>query len=62
MRPETDNLDHTFFRVNLVDQAMLDIDTSGIGAGEVSDKLFEGRWGLKRIIPESVKKSFSLGL
>jgi hypothetical protein len=62
MRPETDNLDHAFFRINLVDQAMLDIDPSGIGAGEVSDKLYEGRWILKRIVSEGVKKSFSLGL
>jgi hypothetical protein len=62
MRPETDNLDHTLFRVDLVDQAMLDIDASGIGAGEVSDKLFKGRGVLKRIVPEGVKNSFSLGL
>ncbi len=39
----------SLFFENLVDQAVLDVDAAGIGAFEVTDKLFEGWWILKRV-------------
>jgi hypothetical protein len=36
--PHAKNLDHVFFLQNLVDEAMLDVDSAGYGAFEVPDR------------------------
>ena len=38
MGPHAKNLDHVFFLKNLVDEAMLDVDSAGYGAFEVPDQ------------------------
>ena len=38
MGPHAKNLDHVFFLENLVDEAMLDVDSAGYGAFEVPDR------------------------
>ena len=38
MGPHAKNLDHAFSLENLVDEAMLDVDSAGYGAFEVPDR------------------------
>ena len=38
MSPHAKNLDNVFFLENLVDEAMLDVDSAGYGAFEVPDQ------------------------
>ena len=44
MGPHAKDLDHVSFLQNLVDEAMLDVDSAGYGAFEVPDQRFVGRW------------------
>ena len=49
MRPHPQYLDDFFSLYHLVNQPVLDIDASGIGACQVADQLFVRRRGLERI-------------
>jgi hypothetical protein len=50
MRPHPDPLYGSLLFQNLIYEAVLDIDPTGISAGEVSHQFFEGWRGLKRIL------------
>ena len=40
MGPKPDNLDHFLILIHLIDQAMLNIDPSGINAGQIPHQFF----------------------
>ena len=42
MRPQSQHFDNMLILQDLVDQAMLDIDTSGIGAAKITDEFLVG--------------------
>ena len=58
VRPEAEDFDGAFFQQDLVHEAVLDIDASGIGAGKVADQFFVGRGDLKRVFLEDFKQRF----
>lgn len=62
MCPHPDDFDDAFFVVNLVDEPVLDIDASGICAGEVADEFFIRRRVLKRVFFKNFEDGFGLGL
>lgn len=53
MGPHAKNLYHVFFLENLVDEAMLDVDSAGYGAFEVPDQCLVGRRSLERVDGEN---------
>jgi len=50
MRPHTDYFNSFFFLNYLIDQTMLNIYAPGICSGQISNKLFIWRGGLKGIV------------
>lgn len=60
MRPEADDFYDFFFLEDLVNEAVLDVDSAGIGAFEISDELLKGRGILKGIFLKNLKQRFSL--
>lgn len=58
MSPHPDDLDGLYFLQDLVHEAVLNGDATGISSRKVSDQLFKG-WGcLKRIFRENFKQFF----
>ena len=53
MGPHAKNLYHVFFLENLVDEAMLDVDSAGYGAFEVPDQCLVGRRSSERVDGEN---------
>lgn len=45
--PHAQDANRFFFGKDLVDQAVLNIDATRVGASKITDQLFEGRWILK---------------
>ena len=55
MSPHPDDLDGLHFLQNLVHEAVLNGDATGISSRKVSDQLFKGGRGLKRIFGQDFK-------
>ena len=58
MSPHPDDLHGLYFLQDLVHEAVLNGDAAGKGSGKVSDQLFKGWRGLKRIFRENFEKFF----
>lgn len=58
--PHTDNLDRVLGVINLIHQAVLDVDTAGVGSGQISDELFVWRGILKWVLRDDVEKTLRL--
>ena len=52
MCPHSDDLDGAFFVEHLIDEAVLDVDASGVGASKIAYELLEGRRALTGIPPK----------
>ena len=61
MGPHAKNLDHVFFLQNLVDEAMLDVDSAGYGAFEVPDQCFVGRRSSEGVDGENAQEPLDVG-
>ena len=59
--PHPDDLYRPFFRVDLIDEAMLDVDPTRPGSGEIADQFLAGRWGLEWILLQNLKQAFGVG-
>ena len=55
MRPHPDYLNGFDMVENLVNKAMLDIDSSGESSGKISYKLLVWRWALTRVFSKDVQ-------
>jgi len=55
MSPHPDDLDGLYFLQDLVHEAVLNGDATGISSRKVSDQLFKGWRSLKRIFRENFK-------
>jgi len=55
MSPHSEDLDGSYLFQDLIDETVLDIDPTRIGSGKVSDQLFKGWRGLKRIFGQDGK-------
>lgn len=60
MSPHANDLDRAFRVDDLIDEPVLDVDPTGIGALEVPDQLFKRRRALPRIPVENIEKPFGL--
>lgn len=58
--PHTDDLNCVLGVMDLIHQAMLDVDATGIGARQISDELFVWRRLLKRILRDDIEKTLRL--
>ena len=58
MSPHSDDLDGSDLFQDLIDETVLDIDSTQIGSGKVTDQLFKGWRGLKRILGQDFKEFF----
>ena len=47
--PHANDLDRFPFFIDLIDNAVLDINSSGIGTGKITDQYFKGGRSLKRV-------------
>jgi hypothetical protein len=47
--PKPQNLYNSFALEHLIDNAVLNVDTTGIGSVQIADELFKWRWTLKGI-------------
>jgi len=61
MGPHAKNLDHAFFLENLVDEAMLDVDSAGYGAFDVPDQCFVGRRSSEGVYGENAQEPLDVG-
>ena len=61
MRPHPENLDGPFGIIDLIHQTVLDVDTAGVGTGQIPDELLAGWWGLERILGDDVEQTLGLG-
>ena len=61
MRPQAQNLDGAFNFVDLIQQAMLNVDAARISPHEIPNQLFVRRRILKRIFRDDVEQTFGLG-
>jgi len=59
MSPHSNDFDGPDFFQNLVDESVLNTDTTGISPRKISGQLFKAWRGLKRIFGEDFKKLFS---
>lgn len=59
--PHSDDFDGLDVVENLVDETMLNINSSGACSRKVTDKLLIGRWGLVGIFGQNPKELFCLG-
>lgn len=48
--------------INLINQSMLNVDPTGMCAGQISDKFLEWRRILKRVFRDDVQETLRLGL
>lgn len=61
MRPHADDLYRFLGRQHLVDEAVLDVDPAGAGAGQIADQLFKRWWVLKGVACDEGQQPFRLG-
>jgi hypothetical protein len=47
--------------IDLIHQAVLDVDAAGVSAGQISDQLFVWRGILERVLRDDVEKTLRLG-
>ena len=50
-----------FGSIDLIHQTVLNVDAAGIGARQVPNEFFAGRWVLKRILGDDVEPPLGLG-
>ena len=62
VRPHADDLDGLEVVEDLVDEAVLDVDSAGAGAGQVADESLVPRRGLVGILAQNVEEPLSLRL
>ena len=62
MRPHPDDLDGLDIIENLVDETMLNVDSSRACSGQVADELLIGRWRLVGIFGCDLQELLRLGL
>ena len=62
VRPHANDFDRPDVLKHLIDEAVLDIDASRIGAGQIADQFLIGRGRLKRILSEDCEERFRFGL
>ena len=55
MRPHADDLDRFSGRKYLVDEAVLDVDSARVGAGQIADELLKRWWVLEGVSCEEVE-------
>ncbi len=55
MGPHPDYFNDTFLLQHLINESVLDIDPPGIGACQVADQFFVGRWTLKWIFAKDIQ-------
>lgn len=60
MRPHADDFDRADFAEDLADEAMVNVDAPGIGAGQVADELLKCRRILKRVAAQQFEQRFGL--
>jgi len=60
--PHTDDFDGLHVVENLVDETMLNIDSSGAGSRKVTDELLIGRWRLVGIFGQDLEELLRFGL
>ena len=48
--------------INLIDQAMLNIDSTGVCARQIADQFFVRRWILERVFRDYSQEALDLGL
>ena len=60
MRPHPEDFDRTLLWQDLIHESVLDVDSSGESAREVSHELFESGWLLAGIRPEDFEELFGL--
>jgi hypothetical protein len=48
--------------INLIHQAVLDVDAAGVGSGQISDELFVWRGILERVLRDDFEKTLRLWL
>lgn len=58
--PHPEHLHCVLFGEHLVHQPMLDVDATGIGAGQVTNELLEGRRVAERVLAEYVEQRLGL--
>ena len=61
MRPQAQHLHHVHGLQHLVDQPVLDVDASGIGASQIADQLFIRRRILKWVVAQDVQQRLGFG-
>ena len=61
MSPHPKDFNGVFGRIDLVDETVLNVNASRIGARQISHQFFVGRWILKWIFGEEVEKALGLG-
>jgi hypothetical protein len=57
MGPHPKDLHNVGFFYNLINQSVLNIDSTRAGARQIAYELFEGRRGLVRVFPQDIKQS-----
>jgi len=62
MGPHSKHFHDSLLLQDLIDKPVLNVNSSGVGTGEISNQLFECRRCLKRIFPYQVQQSLSFGL
>ena len=60
MRPHPNDFYRSHIIKNLINQAMLDVDTAGAGAGKIAHKLFIWRRSSVRIVLKNLEQLFRL--
>lgn len=58
--PHTDDFDGALGVIDLIHQAMLDVDAAGIGSRQISDQFLVWRPILKRVLRDDVEKALRL--
>ena len=59
--PHADDFDRTLGVIDLIHQAMLDVDAAGVGSRQIPDELFVGRWVLEGVLRDEIEQPLRLG-
>src|SRR3546814_13130218 len=62
MRPHSQNTDDTLLDEHFIHQSMLDIDSAGISAREITNQLLVRRWVLQRVSLQYSNQCLHFGL
>lgn len=62
MGPHSKNFHDPVFLKHLIDKPVLNVDSSGIGTGEIANQLFIKGRSLEWVLPSQVQQCLSLGL